>query len=225
MTFPAPHPIPLAEALLWQRGDFVYEEKLDGVRAVYADGKLHGRARCYKLPGSAPSFNATLDGELVGGTFYAFDVTHYNGQDLRAMPLWERRRVLHDLSAHFPPWLALVPSTRGCGGEFLETVLARGGEGVVAKCIHSAYGQDWFKAKRVQTFDCVVTELLPTGSVRLGQYRDGKLIDCGKVLARDILRPGAVVEIAAYSRTSSGKFREPRIVRVRTDKPAAECVV
>ena len=148
------------------------------------------------------------------GRFYAYDLVDVAGQDARPWPWIERRAALLDMAAQFPPGLMLAPE--GSGAEFLEAVLRDSGEGIVAKQWGSPYyGATWIKVKRQETFDCVVTEL--RGSIRLAL--DGE--DCGWCPARAAfhsIRLGAVVEVAAFGRHASGKFREVRFVRVRPDK-------
>lgn len=232
--FPAPQPVPLANALRWQASPgWLYETKADGKRALLANGELRGRAMRYRLPGEVPPALArcVFDGELCGGTYYAFDITEANGQDLRRLPLRERKRHLEALECFFPAWLRPIPaaSPGEAGGEYLASVLAAGGEGVCAKRLSSGYGLGWFKAKARQTFDAVVASKSPDKlSVAVAQYRDGALVQCGRVAVlcnRTFaeLHPGDVLELSAQGRTARGKFREPSFLRVRNDKPATDC--
>lgn len=109
MNKPAFESIPLADGLRWRAGNGRrFEEKLDG------------RFHLEELP------HATVAGELMrGGQFIAFDVLNYEGQDTRSLPLCERLTILDAMKLPRP--------ATGSGGEFLEAVLARGGEGVIAK--------------------------------------------------------------------------------------------
>ena len=235
-TFPAPQPVALADALRWQASpDWTIETKADGRRARLANGGLQGRAMRYPLPGPLPAALAgcTLDGELVGGTYYAFDLLEANGQDLRRQPLRERKATLLALQPLFPDWIRPIPTARPgqSGSEYLQAVLRAGGEGCVAKQLSAPYGCQWFKAKRLETFDVVVIgPATLTRSVSIGQYSDGALVDCGKVSVfnpgtLESLRPGDVLEIAAECRTAKGKFRSPRFLKLRTDKPATACTI
>ncbi len=113
--FAAPRAVALADALRWPAlPDLCFEEKKDGVRALLVNGALQGRARCYRLPGELPPALAgcALDGELVGQTFFAFDVIEADGVDLRQLPLRERKAALLALHPHFPVWLRIIPSAR-----------------------------------------------------------------------------------------------------------------
>ncbi len=189
----------LAAGRTW-RGDanWLFTEKKDGVFAV------------------REMFGAVFVGEQMrGGEFFAFDVVDIDGQDLRKRPLRERWQALQ---AFRSCGVQIVPA--GIGGEFLEHVLANGGEGIVAADLEAAYGLYGarVKCKRVETFDCRIVAM--GGSKRSVRVElDGQ--DCGWVPVFnhfDSLRHGMIVEIAAQCRHASGKLREARFVRVRTDK-------
>jgi len=226
--FPAPQPVALADALRWQASpDWTFETKADGKRALLSAGELRGRALRYPLPGPLPATldGCALDGELVGKAYFAFDLLEANGQDLRRQPLRERRAALLALQPLFPDWIRPIPAARPGqpGGDYLQAVLRAGAEGCVAKRLSAPYGCQWFKAKRVETFDCVAAERdMARGSIRLALAGE----DCGWLPCRaafDGIRLGDVLEISALGRHASGKFREARLVRVRTDKPATDC--
>lgn len=243
--FPAPISVPLKSALGWSHeADWIDDVKEDGVRAELSDA-LCGRAEAYGLPSSLPASldSCQLDGELMHRrVFVAFDLKVIHGQDITGEPLWFRRQALRDLVRSVNlPWLKLIQS-----GERLEKVLARGGEGIVRKRLSAPYGVDWFKAKRFETHDCIITEIHPVkSSIRLAQHApDGTLVDRGwcpvadpnglawaKTRRIDVLTVGDVIEVGCQYITPRGKLREPRPMidesgnlKVRRDKPAVECI-
>lgn len=184
-------------------------------------GVLWGRRTCYPLPGPLPPAlsRVSVDGELCGAVFWAFDILEDASQDFRRVPLWGRRKALDELAAVLPAWIVVLPFSRADGSELLEAVLARGGEGVVAKRISAPCGVDWYKAKRIETFDVTVCEVGDSSSVAIAyQGQPAGRVAVFNLQAWDLIRVGSVIEIAAHSRTKTGKFREPRFVRVRTDK-------
>lgn len=230
------HPItvsvPLSAGLKWTgAGPWVYEEKKDGARALVNAAGCRLRNSERPLPGPMPTAIAgcLFDGELLRGTYWAFDLLQADAQDLRRRPLRERRTWLRELRPLFPEWMLPIPEGRGA--EFLEAVLARGGEGIVAKHIESRYGEPraWVKCKD-RTEDCVIAELHQVKrSARLEQLTPAGVVDCGWVslYGRRLagLQLGDVVEVACHhSRHASGRLREARVLRIRTDKLAAECL-
>lgn len=230
-------PVPLAEGLAWRGGgNYRFEEKMDGVFA-----------QCAVINADGAMKDSILIGELMpGGDFSAFDIALMNGTDVRAFALRDRLGWLGSIlleectSARLEvkergrtvviPHSALRTPNFGHGGEFLEAVLARGGEGVVAKDLDAPFGLGQFKCKRVETFDLVVVAKHEyKSSVRLGwlgnasgQWSVVSGEDAGwcPVRGSNFLRVnvGDVIEVAAFGRTPSGKLREPRFVRCRPDK-------
>ena len=84
-------------------------------------------------------------------SYLVFDVLHLDGDDLMARPWRERRPRLDELDVAGASW-ATTPSFPGAGTELLETVRARGLEGVIAKRVESVYvpgarSKSWLKIK------------------------------------------------------------------------------
>ncbi len=156
---------------------------------------------------------------MKDGRFFAFDILRSNtGQDLTEWPISERIAALTDFSRRF----GLLTPTTGNGGEFLEAVLARGGEGIVAKPWDAPYGTPWFKAKRRETLDLIVTEKHQVrASIRLGtvEGEDRGWCPCGTNWF--CVTVGDFVEVSAYAVTAKGKLREPVFIRTRHDKASA----
>jgi len=195
---PTIRPITLAEGLEFSGKGYIADEKKDG------------RFELLNWQGSI------IAGERMSdGFFWAFDVANCQGDDCRRSPLTDRREALASLASSFDSRMAIVPS--GFGGEFIEAVLRDGGEGVVFKHPEGYWGVGQFKAKRIETFDVRVTEKL-RGSVAISfQNQDaGKCPIFGK--AFESVKAGDMIEISAFCMTASGKFREPRFVKLRPDK-------
>ena len=180
----------------WRAGaGWRYEEKLDG------------RYHVEELP------HATVAGELMrGGQFIAFDVLNCEGQDLRSLPLCERLTILDAMKLPRP--------AVGSGGEFLEAVLARNGEGVIAKRLDAPWGVPWYKCKRSQVYYCQVIGLDPwTGSAVIADRDSGEKRGRIALHSRfDLIRVGSVLKIEAYGLTARGLLREARLDR---DTPAS----
>ena len=158
---------------------------------------------------------------MASGEFYAFDL---RGPEFERAPLRERLVALDALTGT----LGLLRPAVGCGGEFLEAVLARGGEGVVVKDLAGLPGATWTKIKRVQVFYGIVRDLnLGKGSVRVdllhpsfldtpsfepSNYATG---DNGGWVALgprfEAVKIGDVLKLEAYGQHKSGLLREARL--------------
>lgn len=177
----------MADGLEWRDGAFRYEEKLDGRLAVRQIG------------------GSIIVGELMrDGRFYAFDCLQCDGQDLAALPLGDRLSALDTFDV-------LRPAT-GNGGEFLRSVLARGGEGVVAKNLSDPWGCEWFKCKRSQVFYCRIAGIDDVGEIVRLADRDtgearGRMALRGRI---NEVRVGSLLKVEAYGLTAKGLLREAR---------------
>jgi ATP-dependent DNA ligase len=195
-TITRPHygEVSLQTGIAWCGRGLRWEEKLDGRWHVLAIGA------------------SRITGELMrDGRFFAFDVPIYEGQDVRRLPLRERLKILDT----FP---LLRPAT-GLGGDFLRTVLARGGEGFVAKDLDAPFGVGWTKCKRSESHDLVVTgRREDTGVLELATLAGESRGNCPAKAMFDRIAVGDLVEVACHSLTAAGKLREPRFVRCRPDK-------
>jgi ATP-dependent DNA ligase len=192
---PTIRPISLTDALKLSGTGFIAQEKMDGVFSIR---EWNG---------------CTLAGERMrDGTFYAFDVATIQGDDCRRSPYRDRFAALQDIATRFDSSMRLPAC--GTGGEFLEAVLARGGEGVVFKNLEGFWGVGQWKAKRVETFDVIVTDI---GRKSVSIAYEGQ--DAGRCpIYNQPVRVGDIIEIRAMKRTVNGKFREPQFVRSRPDK-------
>ena len=145
-----------------------------------------------------PSFNALqnrvqlkTDREIMAAEaktpviFYAFDLLHFAGLNLRKAPYADRRRYLAQCLLP-SPLLQLVHATQD-GSELHKAALASGLEGVVGKHTASVYeagrrSSSWLKVKATQSADFVVGGYTrgkgaraPLGSVLVGYWEGAKL--------------------------------------------------
>lgn len=218
--------------------NWVMEQKLDGHRvllcspgrdmpptALTRNGTLYTR----KLPKAVQDFRFPegdwiLDGELVGDTFYVFDLPKHpdfdyamgdNLNDLlnqgreEVEPLWLRRTILENLLDNISHPFKLVPQARTPQEKIslAEISLKNNYEGLVLKQKAAPYRSggrtpEWLKVKYVKSLDAVVLAVRDDGkeSVRLGIYRDGVLIDVGRASLigkekRGLIAPGDVLEV------------------------------
>jgi bifunctional non-homologous end joining protein LigD len=123
--------------------------------------------------------------------FYVFDLMWLEGQDLRALPLRSRKRLLR-AALTFEPGVRLTPYRNEAGEALYEEACRKGWEGVVAKRAASPYretrSRDWLKFKCEQGQELVIGGYtVPKGSrtdfgaLLLGYYDGGELRYAGKV--------------------------------------------
>ena len=161
--------------------DYVFELKHDGFRAIaYIEAgecKLVSRnlkhfksfVSLKESLGKIPVKNSILDGEVVcldsngvsqfnelvsrkgKPVLYAFDLLWLNGDDLRSLPLIERKQRLHELvrgsRCHA---IVYAQHIEGLGIGLFEEICARDLEGIVAKRKRGVYknnGLGWKKIK------------------------------------------------------------------------------
>jgi bifunctional non-homologous end joining protein LigD len=163
-----------------------------------------------------PADTALIDGELVSEgndgvssfsllqedlksdrhdrmAFYAFDLMYLDGEDLRPLPLTQRKNALARLIAKAPKGgpLRLSESLTEPGPTLLKHACGLGLEGIVSKLADAPYrsgrGHDWLKTKCSDRQELVVIGFVPStvdvhavGALVLGYYEDGKLHYAGR---------------------------------------------
>ena len=121
-------------------------------------------------------------------TYYAFDLLHLNGQDLKDRPLKERRALLEKVLGD--SGVLLSQSLPGTLSQIMQAVKQHGLEGVIAKRLDSKYqaGQRshfWLKLPLKPNQDFVIGGLRLDGKrlelLLVGYFENKKLLFAGKV--------------------------------------------
>jgi DNA ligase D-like protein (predicted ligase) len=123
--------------------------------------------------------------------FYIFDLLWVEGDDVRALPLRTRKRLLRS-ALDFQDPLRWTAHRNGVGEQMFSEACRKGWEGVVAKRADSPYqakrSRDWLKLKCEAGQELVIGGFTaPQGSrtdfgaLLLGYFRDGALQYAGKV--------------------------------------------
>ncbi|MDU5946979.1 ATP-dependent DNA ligase [Paenibacillus macerans] len=124
--------------------------------------------------------------------YYAvFDILHYEGEDLRKMPLQQRKEILSGLTmpnANF----GVVPHVVGAGEALFAQIQGRGMEGIVAKRVDSVYetgrrSENWKKVINWTYADVFITGYKKAEFGWLAGVSDGR----GRV------RPAGIIELGA----------------------------
>jgi len=148
--------------------------------------------------------------------YYAFDLIHLDGADLKPLPLGSRKDALAKLLKREPirgP-LRLSESLTEAGTTLLRHACKMGLEGIVSKVADAPYrsgrGHDWIKTKCSDRQELVVAGVVPStadaravGALVLGFYERDKLRYAGRTgtgfthaIARSLFRKLKVLETA-----------------------------
>jgi bifunctional non-homologous end joining protein LigD len=107
--------------------------------------------------------------------YFVFDLLWLDGQDLRRLPLEERRERLARVLARLPKesCIALSSAVPGEPSDILRTACSRGLEGIVAKEKGSPYlggrGPSWLKIKCTLRQEFAIAGYVPLLGTRLGE--------------------------------------------------------
>jgi bifunctional non-homologous end joining protein LigD len=227
--------------------EWVMEQKLDGHRIMLIsslDGGTtfltrngteytKGVPAALHLHGLPPGF--IVDGELVNGVLWIFDVIHLNGH-LESLPLEERRKVLNNVPE--TAVLRRIPQAVGTAEKerLLMQAASHGYEGVILKKLSSPYERNrrspnWLKAKFVVTADVIVLSVGDDGkeSASLGAVDGQKVVEVGRcsLIGKPAVVPGDVVEVRYLYANDPAKPRlyQPTLLKVRDDKTPPECLI
>jgi bifunctional non-homologous end joining protein LigD len=167
-------------------------EKIPAGRALI-DGEL-----VVEIDAGSTDFSA-LQEDLAAGrsdrfVFYAFDLLHLDGRDLRPVPLEERKEALRALLAasDLGPRIRYSEHFAENGELVMKHACRLSLEGIVSKRRDQPYrsgrGNDWVKSKCSSRQEFVIGGYVPSstsqktiGSLVMGYYEDGKLIHAGRV--------------------------------------------
>jgi bifunctional non-homologous end joining protein LigD len=142
---------------------------------------------------SFAELQAAFEGKKKHLTYFAFDLLHLDGHNLRTLSLMRRKEFLEGLIGEIGEndILRYSQHVRGEGAQMFANACKLGAEGVVSKLFEvphaSGRSKEWLKAKCVHEQEFVVGGFtLPSkggvgiGALLLGYYENGKLIYAGR---------------------------------------------
>ncbi len=137
---------------------------------------------------------AFQEGKQENLVYFAFDLLHLNGYNVRKLSLLDRKAILAELFSQVDSGSALRISEHieGRGSEVFAKACELGAEGVVSKLRSAPYtsgrGNAWVKMKCALQQEFVIAGFTPPerggrgiGALLLGYYKDGKLRYSGRV--------------------------------------------
>jgi bifunctional non-homologous end joining protein LigD len=147
-----------------------------GVNRAVFDGELchvnaDGRTNFQKLQNAMPrgKADATMSRDL---TYFMFDLLHLDGEDLRPLPLLERKARLQTVLAKCKWPLAYSSHLESDGRTAFLHACQSGLEGLIAKRTSAPYregrGKDWLKLKCQKRQEFVIVGMIRASGTRLG---------------------------------------------------------
>jgi bifunctional non-homologous end joining protein LigD len=136
---------------------------------------------------------AFQNGKRVELVYFAFDLLHLNGHNLRTLPLLKRKELLEKLLANAENTAALrfCEHIQADGDLVFRKACELGAEGIVSKRISAPYtsgrGSNWLKMKGALKQEFVIGGFTPVaktgrgiGALLLGYYDENRLVYAGR---------------------------------------------
>lgn len=178
----------------------------------------------------------TVDGEVIGSVYHAFDLLSFDGQDARESGALTRYGLLCALGLDCAAIRTVETWTEADDkAENLRKLLQANAEGAVFKRVDSPYkagrpnvGGNQLKLKFVATLSAVVARINDKRSVSVGLLDGDKWVyvgDCAIPPNREIPNAGDVVEIRYLYATAGRRIYQPVYLGARDDILPSECTV
>jgi ATP-dependent DNA ligase len=173
---------------------------LDGEMVLNLFGSSYESAT---ITGSGREVAILKQKELGFIHYFCFDILFFRGNDIRGLDYAKRKTILDSVVKRIAnPYLHYVKHYHIAKKDYYNSIVRKGGEGIVLKDIHSQYGErsKWVKIKKQETWDVFITGYLDPsqisekvdgtfsitryeekgwiGSICIGQIG---LLDCGSV--------------------------------------------
>jgi bifunctional non-homologous end joining protein LigD len=246
---------------LLRTGQYIIQEKMDGDRMMTecSNGVItffnrkgqvrHGSHPEIEKAILALETDCFLDGEIVGDTYYLFDVLHLANRNLTREGYRYRLMMLETALYFAQPCLQIVPSVLAEGAvdqmdllpddepiarqfDFFRKIIQQGSEGVVLHLedgIHQpGRTKEHFKYKVKERSTCIVAAVNQKRSVSLCLMDDGVAIEVGNVSIpanHDIPEKGDLIEVEYLYKFRSGSLFQPVYKGKRTDVSIDECTM
>ena len=222
------------------------QPKFDGVRFMLRKSgdkitALNRKGKQVSVPNSLASAVAKkscdffLDGELIGETYYAFDILEFDGDCLRSSHLCKRTQLLQNAVKDVEGVVLVNVSTGKQKASLYEKLLKEDKEGIVFKRLDAHYnvgrpasGGSYLKHKFYATCSCFVTEVNQKRSVAVGLLDGRKVVPVGNVTISSnfkVPNVGDIIEVRYLYAYKGGSLYQPTYLGVRSDIDRQECVL
>lgn len=234
---------------------WVAQQKLDGIRIVATvqakrilptnrDGQESDNVSAELLSGlDALPEGSVVDGEVLDGNYWLFDLLRLGDRDVTALGVVERWELLDEVSPGLTGDVQVLALARGKKAKraLYDTLVGKAAEGIVFKRADAPYkagrpssGGPQRKHKFIKSCDVIITENAGNAYTMV-VLDNGKRFVVGKVFAGttnesrkeldSLLADGEepVCEVQYLYATDDDQLYQPVFVRLRTDKGGAGC--
>jgi bifunctional non-homologous end joining protein LigD len=234
----------------------IAQQKLDGIRILVQVGATmlatNRAGQATTLAGDVITglehlpHGTIVDGEIVGGTYYLFDVLAIGKEDVSKLGYCDRwERLDGEVEPGLTGSIEVLPYASGKQKrKLLESLRASKAEGIVFKNKSAPYtpgrpasGGMQLKHKFVKSADVIVVENAGNAYRMVVQDARGKQVDVGRVFAGttnasrkeldDLLARGEhpICEVKYLYATDDDQLYQPVFVRIRDDKEEDGCLL
>ncbi|MBI5252620.1 MAG: WGR domain-containing protein [Desulfomonile tiedjei] len=215
--------------LLWKIGDTIAGINRRGLRVGLPQSLV---TEVQRIP-----HDLLMDGEIIGERYFAFDLVHLQGNDLRQEPYQKRlsqlQVILTALKSNRLPVIHTAFTSQEKEALFEWTKL-QDREGVVCKRLDAPYqpgrpnsGGDQLKVKHLASCSVIVEKVNRQRSVSIQLWDGDKLVSAGNVTVppnRALPKPGSIVEVRfLYAFKESGALYQPVYQYQRDDLNELDC--
>jgi hypothetical protein len=222
--------LPFEQALtMGVRPGWIAQELVAGKQALLMEGQFYVSGELLRTGLNVPSSLAqhTFDGVLTEDTFHIYDLLMFHRHDVRRWPLAGRLRAmtLLDLPTGYRR------SAAGSNvGEFLEAVVADGGDGIMLRQLGASYDHGrTLKVVWPREQEVVITTLHQQAlAATVAQFAGAHLVERGKVYLGEEFhraRLAQVIRVKVQSMSPLGLFQGMKFESFLHAVRPAECRV
>ena len=229
---------PIEDVWLYLNNDsYIAQEKMDGERRLLESKEtikgFNRKGGQVDLPTCIKDSvlygqQYILDGEIIGDTYYAFDILSLNNKSLKELPCIERIKILNRLKFDKSITVVKTAYTKEDKVRLFEELMSANKEGIVFKKASSAYqsgrpnsGGDQLKYKFYKTATFIVKDHTKgKRSVGLELLDGSDRVFMGKVTIppnHDVPSVGAVIEVRYLYAYAGGAVFQPTYLGIRSD--------
>ncbi|PFG44879.1 ATP dependent DNA ligase-like protein [Georgenia soli] len=200
---------------------------LDGEIVVFTDGRLNFSSLQHRMTSSKRALADLIRREPA--SYVAFDILAVAYQDVRHLPLRDRRNLLEELASDWEPPMQISPITTDTdeARRWLDELHVTGVEGLILKGAAQPYRgskRDWLKVKHRDTAEVVCGAVIGTlerpEALIAGLVIDGRLRIVGRTTP---LHAGPARALSALLHPPAGEHPWPtRIPRGALDRFARD---